>query len=153
MKYFLSVIRHKWFVIMASFKTGLPLWIALMHDMSKFSRAEFPHYNRRFCGKNDDTEGFARAWSHHKKCNDHHWQHWVKVFGGSAGGADRTPMTDIAILHTITDWIAFRRGEYGTWNPKKWDDPIGPYAAVIHPETRAKINVLIIKLGYKVGDG
>ncbi len=36
MKYFLLIIKHKWFVLLAGIKIGCPLSRLLLHDMSKF---------------------------------------------------------------------------------------------------------------------
>ena len=55
MKYFWATIRHKWYVLLASFKVDLPLWRALIHDLSKFSWAELHHYDRQFFGVCGDT--------------------------------------------------------------------------------------------------
>lgn len=42
--YLKVVLRHKWFVLLASRQMGVPLWIAFIHDLSKFSPAEWNAY-------------------------------------------------------------------------------------------------------------
>jgi hypothetical protein len=37
-KYFWLTIMHKWFVFLAGFKTGAPLWRLIIHDWSKSRR-------------------------------------------------------------------------------------------------------------------
>lgn len=81
MSYFWATIRHKWFVLLASYKIGLPFWRAIVHDLSKFTKAELPHYNRQFFGDKGDELGFAHAWLHHQNKNPHHWGHYLSSVG------------------------------------------------------------------------
>lgn len=150
MRYFWATIKHKWFVFLASLKTGLPLWLALTHDLSKFSRAELPHYDRQFFGDKGDPVGFSIAWLHHQNHNRHHWEYWitrdnsveyVNPFGPCL------PMPDIEILHMITDWVAIRRAQFGTWDSSKWKRPVGLFGAKVHPQTRGKVLDALKRLG------
>lgn len=77
MKYAWLTLKHKWFLLLASRKTGVGLWQALIHDLSKFTPAELPAYGRQFCGDKGDPQGFARTWLHHQNTNPHHWEYWV----------------------------------------------------------------------------
>ena len=78
-KYFKYIIEHKKNVFVEGRKLGLPIWRLLVHDMSKFSKAEFKPYAHRFFGSanylktHDVEEEFKFAWHHHKLNNSHHW--------------------------------------------------------------------------------
>ena len=49
------VLAHKWYVFLAGCRLGLP-WLAALHDLSKFSPAEFGPYARFFY----ETDGSKR---------------------------------------------------------------------------------------------
>lgn len=48
--YLRYVLRHKWFVFRAGVRLGVPLWRLVVHDLSKFSPAEWGAYVRNFYG-------------------------------------------------------------------------------------------------------
>jgi hypothetical protein len=79
------------------------VWQGLIHDLSKFSKAEWTPYMDYFQGKPGDQSlsiaAFERAWSHHKWYNPHHWEHWI-VCGGPL------PMPEVYVKEMIVDWIA-----------------------------------------------
>lgn len=82
LNYLKYVLRHKWFVIVASRKIGASMWLALIHDMSKFLPSEWFPYARTFYAKDGskqyvETAEFNRAWLLHQHRNPHHWQHWL----------------------------------------------------------------------------
>ena len=93
-RYLWYVLRHKWFVMLACFRGGL-FWRGITHDLSKLRPSEFFPYARHFYGdisKGRDKTGaydptqtnnpeFERAWLHHQRRNDHHWQYWVEAPG------------------------------------------------------------------------
>lgn len=120
-KYLNYVLRHKWFVFRAGLKTGAPLWRLIIHDYSKFSRAEWtPYVNRFFSGnagkedKSQDPDEFHRAWTHHWHNNPHHWEYWLK--------ADGTPM-DMPhhfVLEMVADWMGAGRAITGKWDIMEW---------------------------------
>jgi hypothetical protein len=90
MRYFLLTLKHKWFVFLACRRTRASLWQALVHDWSKFTPAELPHYERQFFGDKSDPEGFARAWLHHQNRNPHHWEYWIPRTGHNRAGSSET---------------------------------------------------------------
>jgi hypothetical protein len=157
MKYFLAILRHKWFVFLASLRIGAPFWPAVFHDWSKFLPSEFPHYNRQFFGDKGDGNRFAHAWLHHQNCNDHHWQWWItratQSYGKEQSEDGCLPMSNGAILHMIADWMAVRRDQFGTWDESRWKRPVGLYDAKVHPRTRGIVLFQLRRLGlYKQED-
>lgn len=149
MRYFWATIRHKWFVLLASFKTGLPLWRALIHDLSKFGPSELLHYDRQFFGDKGDPAGFARAWLHHYHHNDHHWEHWIVESIHSHADPTRDgcivdnclPMPKICVLEMVTDWTGASRAYTGSWDMDEWLDK-SLVQMKLHPNTRDAVKVL-----------
>jgi len=81
-KYFWYVVKHKWFVLLECWKEGL-YWQGIIHDNSKFSKAEFGAYARYFYGSKKQAAGplvkekFDEAWKHHYQHNPHHWDYYL----------------------------------------------------------------------------
>lgn len=84
-----------------------PLWLrALDHDNSCYEKEEFDYYRKHYFpidanewSKNEPN--FEKAWEHHKKNNDHHWeyrQNWKDE--------DFNIHTELACLENILDWMA-----------------------------------------------
>lgn len=140
-KYLNYVLHHKWYVYRAGRALGgIPLWRLIIHDYSKFSRAEWTPYVNRFFGgrsgvedKSLDPDEFHRAWTHHWHRNPHHWEYWLR--------ADGEPMrmpTHFA-KEMLADWLGAGRGITGSWDLTEW------YAKnrdrqKLHPSTKTFID-------------
>jgi len=152
LQYLSYVLRHKWFVLVECWKMGI-FWRGLVHDLSKFTPAEWFPYVRYFYGDGgtreskgdynvDDTpQDFEMAWNHHQKANDHHWQYWVRF--GDDGTVKVLPMPPKARAEMLCDWRGAGRA-LGKPDTLAW------YSAnlskmILYPETRAWIEW---KLGY-----
>ena len=143
MKYFWIVIKHKWYVLLAGLRLKLPLWRALTHDLSKFTRAELPHYNRQFCGDKGDPEGFARAWLHHYHRNDHHWEAWIVESIQSHTDPTRDScivdnclqMPLVCVMEMFADWLGASKAYTGSWDMDEWFDSHIEEMR-FHPKTR-----------------
>lgn len=84
------------------------------HDAKKLSIEEFVHYREKFhptkeeemlCAKYFEVsdminKNFKKAWSHHKRYNDHHWQTWSNKNYGYPN------MASLNCVHMLVDWIA-----------------------------------------------
>jgi hypothetical protein len=141
-----TVLLHKWYVFRAGRRLKVPFWRLVVHDLSKFSPAEFAAYARNFYGDRSDPHGFDRAWLHHQNHNDHHWEYWAARDGnvellavntpkGPALVRDQGPMPFDSIPITvpsvtvscmsiecvremIADWFAAGKAYNGAWpNP------------------------------------
>ncbi len=81
-KHTILILKHKWYVFVYCTKLGMPLR-GLMHDMSKFSPTEFWESVKFYNGKRSpitfakQTNGYSKAWLHHKGRNKHHAEYWV----------------------------------------------------------------------------
>lgn len=118
LKYIWLTIKHKAFVFRAGIKTGAPIWRLLIHDWTKFTPSEAPHYGRQFFGDGGDPLGFAQAWNHHQKHNPHHWEYWFPITGHDRGGypgMEPLPMPDWAVKEMVADWYGASRAYEGSW--------------------------------------
>ena len=77
-----TISAHKWLVMKYCFRVGLYRQ-GLLHDLSKYSPAEFLVGARYFCGYRSPNElerlekGVSTAWLHHKGRNRHHMEYWI----------------------------------------------------------------------------
>ena len=153
MKYFLLTIKHKWFVFLAGKRLGVPLYLLLLHDWTKFTPCELPHYQRQFYGKADQPLNFSYAWLHHQKSNKHHWEYWIPITGHNRGGysdLQPLPMPNKYVGEMVADWMGASRAYEQKW-PDEWPDKIWPWweknkAKVLmhcHPDTIKAINGIL----------
>jgi len=81
-QHFKTITQHKRLVMEGCFKVGLYRQ-GIMHDLSKFSPAEFMVGARYWQGNrspnNAEREaiGYSSAWLHHKGRNKHHFEYWT----------------------------------------------------------------------------
>jgi len=115
-RYFLYLMRHKWYVGIECFKRG-ELIAALFHDMSKFLPDEFVPYARFFYGKGQPKNrgdtiqsgenaelklAMEEAWLRHIHRNKHHWQYWISVEANGKLQVFDMPYDYIAEM--VCDW-------------------------------------------------
>ncbi len=83
-KHLKTVTHHRHLVLCHCVKCGIPLQ-GLVHDLSKFSPAEFISGCKYYTGKRSPNEGernakgFSEAWMHHKGRNKHHFEYWNDI--------------------------------------------------------------------------
>lgn len=81
-KHFKTICKHKAVVFKECRACGIT-WQGLVHDLSKFSPAEFTASAKYFQGDKSPIEaekeatGYSAAWNHHKGHNPHHWEYWT----------------------------------------------------------------------------
>jgi hypothetical protein len=144
LRYFWSVLRHKWFVFVAGRRLGVSLWQLVIHDLSKFSPAEFGPYARRFgAGRGGavdhsaDTEEWRAAWAHHWQNNPHHYEYWC---GGD--GALLMPMPEHFVREMVADWCGAGRAYTGRWEVHEWYAK-NSAGMILHPGTRVRVEHLL----------
>ena len=82
LKHFCTVTRHRHRVFVHCVRVGIG-WQGLLHDLSKYSPAEFWVGARHYQGHRSPNEeerhlyGYSRAWMHHKGRNRHHYEYWT----------------------------------------------------------------------------
>lgn len=121
--YLKYVVRHKWFVLWASWHLGVP-WLGLLHDWTKFTPAEWTPYARRFFGPKPTVRNatggydplktgdpaFSAAWTHHYTHNKHHWQAWVRSFPDD-GCTYLEAIPTRYCREMVADWIGAGRAQ------------------------------------------
>lgn len=146
--HFLKVLQHKWFVLVAGLRVGgIPLWRLLIHDMSKFSRAEFGPYARRYLGEDSPEVAFdfALAWLNHENRNPHHWGYWIARSGKHTGRP--LPMPESYTREMVTDWWAAGRSYSHSWDMHDWLVKSVP-GFTLHDETRSHVYQALTDIGY-----
>lgn len=144
-KHFKTIMKHKYYVFIECCKMGIPLQ-GLLHDLSKFSPAEFLPSARYFQGDRSpidaevDKIGYSYAWRHHKGRNKHHWQ-WYIGFG-DGGTLIPAPMPDKYIKEMYCDLVGAGKTYGGEANPTKYYIQ-HKQRWVLHPETKKKFEQLL----------
>jgi len=125
-KHFKTITYHKYLVAKGCFRIGLYKQ-GILHDMSKYSPAEFMVGARYYQGdrspNNAEREdiGYSSAWLHHKGRNRHHYEYWWDYQSGVEAKIVPVPMPDKYIAEMIMDRIAaskvYRGKEYTDVDP------------------------------------
>jgi hypothetical protein len=115
--YFRYVVAHKYHVLRASLRLGIPLR-GLLHDLSKFRPDEWGPYSEYYYGEypqsHDEIQRglppqnvVIRYWDanrRHFNRNSHHWQHWI-LFQEDAVKAMPIPLP--VLKEMLADWYSF----------------------------------------------
>ena len=137
-----TVMRHRRQVIIHCRKVGI-LHRGLLHDLSKYSPAEFLPGVKFFKGTRSPNEaereayGYSAAWIHHKGRNRHHFEHWTD-YNPETKRIGPVKMPLIFVKEMFCDRVAASKIYQG----KNYTDkhPIeyfirGKENRIIHPET------------------
>lgn len=132
--YLKVIIRHKIGVLIGCFKVGCPIWLGIVHDLSKFSRVEWIGYSNFFYDENGkkierrDIDGnyvpaldnglFRDAWFHHLKYNKHHWQYWIVV--RDEGKLRTLDIPRRYVLEMVADWVGAGWAYANHTDPTSW---------------------------------
>lgn len=169
LKYFWSLLRHKYFVFVAGMKLGgIGFWRLILHDASKYSLKEFLPYARQFFGsypswkednllvrfpsytgltKESVKNDFDVAWNYHQKRNPHHFQMWILI-----NDEDRTyplPMPKVYIREMVADWLGASMAYTGSWVMVNWmNRNLNNYADKMHQDTINYLWEVLHDLGY-----
>ncbi len=144
-RYLSYVLRHKWFVFIELFHVWqnnpldvILLWRGFIHDMSKFSPAEWGPYVDYFYGDNHNKtqSAFDNAWNHHQNRNSHHWQYWL--LQEDDGELKVLEMPDLDRMEMICDWKGAGRAtghpDTSAWYQENY------HKIQLAPHTRALVN-------------
>ncbi len=118
LKHLWMTTKHKAFVFRAGLWTGAPLWRLIIHDWTKYTPSEAPHYGRQFFGDKSDPAGFAAAWLHHQNSNNHHWEFYISRTAHTNGHSNAElilPMPMSAVREMVADWFGASRAYDGQW--------------------------------------
>ncbi len=153
-KHFKTITYHKYLVAKGCFAVGLYKQ-GLLHDMSKYSPAEFRVGMKYYQGDRSpnnaerEVKGYSEAWLHHKGRNRHHYEYWIDYSTedlGLAGGMAPIPMPPRFIAEMMMDRIAASKVYLGD----KYTDasPLAYYSkgkgrTPIHPKTAGVLEMLL----------
>ena len=160
-KHFKTITYHKYLVARGCFKVGLYKQ-GLLHDLSKYSPAEFLVGARYYQGdrspNNAEREdiGYSSAWLHHKGRNKHHYEYWIDYSTkGIVGGMAPAPMPVKYVIEMLMDRIAACKVYHGNTYTDK--DPLayfeqGKELSIIHKKTKKQLEFLLRMLADKGED-
>lgn len=106
-KHFFVIVKHKYYVGIECWKRGL-YWQGIIHDLSKFSFAEFIPSALYFQGNGSPIDkqraeiGYSISWLNHKAKNKHHWHYWLDIDGGKI---ITVPIPRKYLLEMVCDFI------------------------------------------------
>ena len=158
--HFLTITQHKLLVMQNCFRVGL-FKQGLLHDLSKYSPAEFltgVHYyqgDRSPNAAEREEKGYSSAWLHHKGRNKHHLEYWIDYApdGDHAMAGMRMPEKYVAEM--VCDRIAASKNYKGSrytdaaaW--EYYDRSRDHY--ILHPETRKQLETCLLILRDKGED-
>ena len=155
-KHFKTITKHRWLVRKHCFSVGL-YWRGLVHDLSKYSPAEFITGMKYYQGTRSpntserETIGFSRAWMHHKGRNKHHFEYWTdldlktKCYGP-------VPMPRVYFVEMVMDRIAACK----TYHGKAYTDADAleyfthameaRESSMMHPQTKNELTCILTML-------
>lgn len=166
-RYFWAVFFHKCCILLAGIRINKVLRSTsyrisykrlFLHDLSKFSSAEFWPYADYFYGSKSNHFEFQQAWIHHVQHNDHHSEHFIENYPQFIDQLDKVPlkinpMPDDAILEMLADNLAATRSYEGFWpDPRKKDGWTWMTKSFhrfrLHPMTKLKFTAFLCAIGY-----
>ncbi len=150
--HFATITAHKFRVMKYCFASGL-YWQGLLHDLSKYSFAEFSvgvkYYqgNRSPNDKERQEKGCSYAWLHHKGRNKHHVEYWIDYTPTGDHHMGGMKMPERYVYEMICDRIAaseiYLKDAY-TSNAALAYYERGKNHYMLHPETRALLEELLM---------
>jgi hypothetical protein len=145
--YLRYVLLHKWHVLYAGWFLRVPFWRLIIHDWTKFTRAEWGPYVRRFGGGNNskwertaDDQEWKDAWLHHWTHNPHHWNYWCSP-EDEAGERMASPMPETYVREMVADWYGAGMAQ-GKPNIEAWYSQHGERMNM-HSDTRDLVDRII----------
>ncbi len=149
-----TINRHKWLVMKHCFKAGLYKQ-GLLHDLSKYSPAEFFTGVKYYQGNRSPNEaerlekGYSAAWLHHKGRNKHHLEYWTDYAPDGNHAMSGVKMPVKYVVEMFCDRVAasktYRKELYTDRDPFDYYDRSKDHY-MLHPETRALLESLLVKL-------
>ena len=134
------LIIHKYYVFIKCFKYGI-IWRGITHDLSKFFPPEFiPYANRFFSKEKIKDEKWFRARFHHKKTNDHHYEHWCLV--NENYKISVFEMSENAVKEMVSDWWGSGKADAEKIDLHKWYEE-NKNKIVLHSKTRYYVELLL----------
>lgn len=158
-KHFKTITKHRNLVFKHAIKCGIP-WRGFLHDMSKYTPAEFFVGAKYFLGTRSPNEkqrelyGYSSAWLHHKGRNRHHFEYWNDYIP-ALKKVMPVKMPLVFVIEMFCDRLAASKVYQGENYTEK--HPIeyfikGKENRFIHPETSDLIESWLLMLSEKGED-
>ncbi|MCI8403076.1 MAG: catalase [Lachnospiraceae bacterium] len=149
--HFLTITHHKLLVMDYCFQAGLYRQ-GLLHDLSKYSPAEFRtgiRYYQGFKSPNSaerEATGYSEAWLHHKGRNKHHFEYWIDIRGKGDPTFVGMPMPTRYVVEMFCDRIAackvYLKEKYTDRSPLEYYEK-NIHMVTIHPESAALLERML----------
>ena len=151
-----TVLRHRHLVFSYCVQAGIP-FRGLLHDLSKFSPAEFLPGVRYYDGHRSPNEGerldkgYSAAWMHHKGRNRHHFEYWTD-YSPATRRMEPIKMPAKYLAEMFCDRVAasrvYRGKDYTDGDPLAYFLR-GKDTRLIHPDTSAALESFLVMLSEK----
>ena len=149
-RHFATITMHRWRVRGGCFRVGL-YWRGLVHDLSKYSPAEFFVGAKYYQGVRSpnaaerDEKGYSTAWMHHKGRNRHHYEYWTDL-NTETKRYESLPMPRKFLVEMVMD----RRAACMTYQGKAYTDASAleyfeksVERSLMHPQTQKELMFLL----------
>lgn len=139
LRYLKYVLRHKWWVFVAGRKLGVPTYLLILHDWTKFLPSEWTPYVVQFYSSTkpqEDNPQFRRACHLHYRRNKHHWQYWAS----HDGYPFYIPPKYLAEM--VADWAGAGKAITGRWELAEWYSR-NKASIILSPHDRRQVERLI----------
>ncbi len=155
-RHFRTITHHRILVMKGCFKLGLYRQ-GLLHDMSKYSPAEFLVGCRYYQGTRSpnnaerEAKGYSSAWLHHKGRNKHHYEYWIDYGIEKEDGIIGMKMPARYVAEMFVDRVSasktYQRDKYEDWHPLQYyEQGAAMLGKMIHPETAKLLHDLLKRL-------
>ena len=152
-KHFKTITTHKLLVMDGCFKVGL-FKQGLLHDLSKYSPAEFCTGVRYYQGTRSPNaaeraeKGYSEAWMHHKGRNKHHYEYWTDM-SMETKRYESVPMPRNYLVERVMD----RRAACMVYQGKNYTDASAleyylnsKERNLMHPQTQQELEYILTML-------
>lgn len=152
-QHFKTITRHRHLVMKNCFRVGLYKQ-GLLHDLSKYSPAEFRIGAGYYQGTRSpnaaerEEKGYSEAWMHHKGRNRHHFEYWTDL-SMQTGQYEPVAMPRRYLVEMVMDRIAASRVYKGA---QYTDGSALEYfhrskeTKLLHPDTKRELEFLLTML-------
>lgn len=141
--YYDALMMHVRYVQQIGKEFGVPEKLLNVHDQSKFTKYEFPHYADRFHGLKNHNRKFIKALNHHYRNNAHHAQYWIDKDG------TMQTMPVVYVWEMVTDWHAASLQYNGNKDISKWLSE-HYHRLQLSSVTRETLNEVLKELDYDI---
>ncbi len=157
-----TINHHRRLVMQGCFKVGLYRQ-GLLHDLSKYSPAEFwvgcKYYQGNRSPNNAEREatGVSTAWLHHKGRNKHHFEYWIDYSSTPGEGIVGQKMPVEYVVEMFMDRVAaskvYQGENYTNRHPLEYyEQGTAKLGKMLHPDTARLLHGMLKMLAERGED-